>query len=190
MGRPAACSVLVAALLASLLATLLPAGRAPAIDSEIHFGRAQAAYAAGKYEDALTEYEAALKLTGEDAAVRNNRALCWLALARYDKAKEEAERAIELDPKGGRYYLTLAAVQLASKPPDLKGARSNLLKGVKHLKRARDHEGLGNAYYNLGVIAQLRRKYEEARDDYRLALEYDPANADAREALRALSPED
>lgn len=184
MGRPSARLVL------ALAAALLPAGLAVAVDSDIHFVRAQAAYAAGKYEDALAAYDAMLKLTGEDAAVRNNRALCYLALAQYDKAKWEAERAIQLDSRGGRYYLTLAAIQLASKPPDVKGARTNLLKGVRHLKRDRDHEGLGNAYYNLGVISQLRRKYEEARDYYRLSIEYDPANDSAQEALRALSPED
>jgi tetratricopeptide (TPR) repeat protein len=185
MGRLAACGLFLAGLAAGFM---LPVS-AGATDSGIHFERAQAAYADGRYEDALAEYDAILKLTGEDAAVRNNRALCLLALTQYDRAKEEASRAIELAPAEGQFYITLAVIELTMQPPDLKGARSRLLTGVKYLKRARDHEGLGVAYYNLGVIAQRRRKYEEARDWYRLALEHDPSNGDARQALRTLDPD-
>ncbi|MEK7473994.1 MAG: tetratricopeptide repeat protein [Candidatus Coatesbacteria bacterium] len=177
------------ALLAALALPVLAPAPAAAIDASIHLERARQAYTAGKYEDALAEYDAMLKLLGEDAAVRNNRALCYLALSQLDRARWESERAIELAPAEGQFYITLAVIQLTLKPADLKGARENLITSIKYLKRARDHAGVANACYNLGVIAQRRRKYEEASSWYRQALYYDPSNMDARDALRGIDPE-
>jgi len=170
-------------------ASILAPPPAPAIDSSIHFERAKLAWSAKKYEEALAEYDAILKLTGEDGPVRNNRALCFLVLGQFERALWEAERAIELAPAEGQFRITAAVIRMTMKPPDLKAAREDLMKSLKHLKRAKDHQGLGNACYNLGVIAQTRHKYEEASSWYRQALRHDSSNADAREALRILDPE-
>jgi tetratricopeptide (TPR) repeat protein len=174
-------------LLAVLGWSLLPAP-AGAVDAAVRLERARIAYAAGRYEAALAEYDAMLKLEGEDAAVRNNRALCFLALGRLDRARWESERAIELAPGEGWYLITLAVIQMSLKPPELKAARANLEAAIKPLKRARDRQGLANACYNLGVIAHRQKKFEDAREWYKLSLEYDPSNEDAREALKVLEP--
>jgi tetratricopeptide (TPR) repeat protein len=61
---------------------------------------------------------------------------------------------------------------------------------VKLLDKARDHDGLDAAYYNLGAVAQRLRRTEDARKYYRLALENNPADDRAAAALDAISPAD
>jgi tetratricopeptide (TPR) repeat protein len=155
-------------------------------DARSRFERAQALTREGDFKGALEDYEAILKTTGEDAAVRHNRALLFMKTGEIDKAREEARLASALDRKEGRYMVTLGVTWMAGDKPDLKKASAFLRKAVRLLKIKHDHEGLALAYFNSGVVSQRRRNLEEARRYYEMALDLNPADMNAREALGAL----
>ena len=169
-----------------LLAALVGARPVGAADARAHFERAQALVRDGDYKGALEAYDAILNTAGDDGAVRHNRALIYLKTEEYDKAREDALLATELDPREGRYLVTLGVTWMKGDKPDLRKASAALKKAVSILKKKRDYEGLAMAYFNIGVISQRRRNLEEARRYYELALENNPADPNAREALGGL----
>jgi tetratricopeptide (TPR) repeat protein len=153
-----------------------------------HFGQAEAFARSGEYAQALKEYDAMLGTSGEDALIRNNRALIFIATGEPGKAREEAQKAADLAPREGLYRVTLALAWMEGENPDLKKAASVLKKAVRLLKRKKDYDAMAEAYYNLGVVAQRRRKLEDARDYYELALDANPSHEKAGAALDAIAP--
>uniref|UniRef100_A0A8R7QH94 Tetratricopeptide repeat protein 1 n=1 Tax=Triticum urartu TaxID=4572 RepID=A0A8R7QH94_TRIUA len=62
-------------------------------------------FAAGQYEDALSQYEIALQIAAElessediSSACHSNRAVCFLKLGKYDETIKECTKALELNP--------------------------------------------------------------------------------------------
>jgi len=62
-------------------------------------------FAAGKYEDALSQYKIALEIASElesvediCSACHSNRAVCFFKLGKYDETIKECSRALELNP--------------------------------------------------------------------------------------------
>jgi len=164
-----------------------------AADANAHFATARQAQSEGKWDEALRHYQAVLTLRGDDAAVRHNMALIYLAFPDLDRARPQAERAVALSPNEGRYAITLAVIVLAGAPrepqaakPVLEQAEGMLKDAVRRLAQARDHQGLATAYYNLGTIAQRRNQHKKARDFYRQALKNNPDDQRAMNALEDL----
>jgi STIP1 family protein 1 len=60
-----------------------------------------------KYDDAITNYTAAIMRDNTDATFFTNRALCYLQIKKLDKAEQDCRRALELDQKNvkANYYL-------------------------------------------------------------------------------------
>ncbi len=169
-----------------LLAILATA--AWAADAATYLERARAAQARGETEEAVAAYEAVLRLKGESPVVRHALALIYLEAGAVKRAMGEARRAVELEPKNGKYRTTLASVILAQEDPDLDSANAHLRRAVSLLKRERDHPWLARAYYSLGAIARKRRKLELARSYFNRAFVHNPADRDVRTALRVLDP--
>jgi len=169
-----------------LLTALVVAPAVCGADARTHFEQAQALTRDGDYKGALEAYDAILSTAGEDGAVRHNRALLYLLTNEIDKAREEARMATELDPKEGRYLVTLGVTWMKGDKPDLRKASMALKKAVNVLEKKRDYEGLAMAYFNIGVVCQRRRNLEEARRYYEMALDNNPADQNAREALGAM----
>lgn len=59
-----------------------------------------------KYTDAIKEYTAAIALD-PNPVYYSNRAAAWSGLGKHESAVEDAERAIELDPKFAKGYSRL-----------------------------------------------------------------------------------
>ncbi len=114
--------------------------------------------------------------------------LARIASQELERAMREAKRAVELEPKNGRFRTALASVILSQEDPDINAARAHLRRAVSLLKRDRNHPGLARAYYSLGVIAKRKRKLELARSYFNQAFVHDPADGDIRAALRVLDP--
>jgi tetratricopeptide (TPR) repeat protein len=167
-------------------ALALAAGLALAAPPDTHFERAGQAWQEGDRDRALKEYDAALSTGGESAVVRHNRALVLLEMKDAAGAREDAARAVALAPKEGRYRVTLAAAWMAGEKPENKKARGILKAAVRLLGAARDHVGLGRAYYNLGLVARRLGDMTGAKRDFRRSLDEDPAGEAARTALESL----
>lgn len=52
----------------------------------------------GKFVDALTEYQEAVKRNPKDAKSFNNRATCYVKLMEFNLAMKEVDKALELEP--------------------------------------------------------------------------------------------
>jgi casein kinase 1 alpha len=65
-------------------------------------------YAETKWEEAVDCYTRAINLNPKAAVLYSNRALCELQLGKWERAREDAKDAIELDPGQVTYYRILS----------------------------------------------------------------------------------
>jgi tetratricopeptide (TPR) repeat protein len=58
----------------------------------------------GKYDQAIKDFNAALKLKPRDPALFTYRGVVYYAKGQYDQAMKDFNQALEIDPKFGRAY--------------------------------------------------------------------------------------
>lgn len=66
-------------------------------------------YLAGDHTSAIQKYTVAINIMSDNAILFANRAACHLALERYKKARDDARKATELDPKYAKAWGRLGA---------------------------------------------------------------------------------
>lgn len=66
--------------------------------------RATAAMNEQRFQEAITDFDEALKIVSKDAKIYERRAYVLMQLKEYDKALADYSEAIELSPKEARYY--------------------------------------------------------------------------------------
>ena len=76
---------------------------------------------AERYDDAITWYEAALKLAPRDVNLSTDLGVCYYYVNQPDKALEQFDRSLKLDPKHAKTLLNLGIVKAFGKQ-DLQGA--------------------------------------------------------------------
>jgi Flp pilus assembly protein TadD len=82
----------------SILALVLPvASVGSSLEKELRFG-VEAAQS-GLWREALFRWEKYVKERPDDARVRNNLAVAYEGLGNFERAREEYEEALRLDPK-------------------------------------------------------------------------------------------
>ncbi len=86
------------------LALLLTAGPAAAQDVKPYVDRGIENCQNGRYDQALKEFNDALKLKPNDAMLITYRGVVYYAKGQNDLAMKDFNRAIELDPKAGKAY--------------------------------------------------------------------------------------
>lgn len=146
---------------------------------------ANAAMAAGKYEDAITMYT---NFADKQAEKNEKCAACYvkigeaqLHLAQLDKAEAAFLKAIELDPALRDPYTQLASLYNGQRKFD---------EAAKMSAKANELAGSGGAagggggdvtsLYNEGIINWNAGKYEEARDSFARAVKADPKHANSQ----------
>lgn len=130
---------------------------------------------AGRPEDALRAFEAALALQPSHVAARNGRALALQALGRGDDAERELAAALAIDPTAATTHSNLG--NLYFRRQEIARARDAYLEAVRlDPDHADAHNNLGSAYYLLGERALAER-------EYRTALRLDPRSAGAQRNL-------
>lgn len=105
------------------------------------------AYEAGNFEEALTQYDAALQQQPSDARLHYNRGLTLYKLGRYEEAKAALQQALELDRAGelkGKAHYNLGNVAVAA------GDRKEAVKQYRQALRADPADEL--ARHNLEVV--------------------------------------
>ena len=125
-------------------------------------------HALGQYEDALHDYQQAIRLgrSAINSRVFNNRGLVHLALGRLNKAQQDIERAIGLDEEYANAHVNLGMVRIAQKRYDdaLAAFERGLALNAKHAV----------AHHNCGFIYQHRGQLDAAIEQYTAALDQDP----------------
>jgi stress-induced-phosphoprotein 1 len=71
---------------------------------EEHNAKANELYKAGKYPDALKEYNEALRRDPKNIKFYTNRATCYIKLMEFASAAKDCDKALELDPNSLRAY--------------------------------------------------------------------------------------
>jgi tetratricopeptide (TPR) repeat protein len=147
-------------------------------DTETRTALGYAYQRAGRYEDAVREYDVVLATAPEETAALYNKGVSLLELGRPDEAEEAWRRVLEIRPAHALAAKALG-VRLADREQWADLAEV-LLPVVQADERTADLQALlGRAYEELG-------DYESAERHYRLAITYNPRASDALAGLRRL----
>jgi tetratricopeptide (TPR) repeat protein len=167
-----------------------------------HNERGLELFSKGKLEQAVKEYEEAIRADPALAAAHNNLGSAHFAAARFEEAAASFRRACELDPAYGQAHFNLALAHLKlGREREAHEALTAALRaynaaGEAHLKAGRLPEAeesfrgmlqidpdYAPALLRLGHVCNAARRYDEAARHLRRVAERDPSNAAAHEAL-------
>jgi len=129
----------------------------------------------GRLDDAIHEYQAALKITPESPVARNNLGSAFLKQGKVDEAIQEFRRVLSRDPQSFKGHFNLAAALL-------RGGRTT--EAVAEYEKAvainpdfaQGHLALGHALMGAGRLA-------DAIAQFKIALQLQPGYAHARNSL-------
>ena len=151
----------------------------------LYYNLGTAYHQMGRYDAAVSAFEAALRIDPGHRASDEHLALTLIRLAAYDKAVDRLRALLPRAEKGDRPRLLNALANAE------KGAGHPDLACLRYLQAARAGAGYAPTYYNLGCLYQdTYQLLAEAIDPFelylRLAPAEDPHAAGARERLRRL----
>lgn len=112
-----------------VVALLFNVGLAAAQDVKTYVEQGMQNSQAGRYDQALKDFNDALKLKPNDALIITYRGVVYYAKGQTDLAMKDFNRAIEIDPKAGKAYYQRGMIyenqeKYAQAVPELKKAKS------------------------------------------------------------------
>ncbi|EKX32001.1 hypothetical protein GUITHDRAFT_61061, partial [Guillardia theta CCMP2712] len=116
----------------------------------------------GKYSAAAEAYTEAITLEPSDAALYQNRALCYQKLCKWNQVLDDARKALELSKKSvkAQYLLATAFMNLNQARQDERG------EGGKREKGGREEMRQGRLVYNVAQVVKMEeraKRIEEGR---------------------------
>jgi tetratricopeptide (TPR) repeat protein len=136
-----------------------------------HHNRGFAYLQAKRYEEALYDFNRALKLNARDANAHVGRGTLLTRTGSHAAALVDLSRAIEIDPRYAEAYAKRCFVSMMLERPQQ--AASDCERAVVLDSRHRE------AHTNLGVVYAALGRYRDAEGSYQRALAIDPGNGDA-----------
>ena len=140
-----------------------------------HFDRATLYFYRGNYELALNEIDRALEID-KTAEYLNVKGLVLAELGKYDDSKKTYLEAIKIEPEFSELHNNLGLLYLR-----MKNVNEAALSFEESVKKNVNNVG---AYVNLGRALIELERYDEALKAYNRALQIDPSNQEAREAVK------
>jgi superkiller protein 3 len=159
-------------------------------------------FSRSKFEQAVKEYDEAIRIYPALAPAHNNRGSALFALGRFGDSVACFSRAVEIDPNYGQAHFNLALAYLKlgrekeANDSLNAAARAYLAAGDAHLRSGElkeaeeDFKGLlqidpgyATAHLKLGLVYNAARRYGEAVQSLSLAVAKQPRNAEAFESL-------
>jgi tetratricopeptide (TPR) repeat protein len=140
-----------------------------------HFDRATLYYYRGNYELAANEINKALEIE-DSAEYYNLKGLLLAELGKFDESKKTYKKALEKEPNLAEIHNNLGLLYLKMKKLDdaVVAFQEAVKKNINY----------SHAYVNLGKALLESENYDEAIKAFDRAIEIDPANHEAREAIR------
>jgi tetratricopeptide (TPR) repeat protein len=138
---------------------------AVAKDAVAVYNAAVKLHLAGKLDEAVSEYRAALADNPELSQAHCNLGLIFNQQHDYAKAISEFNKALAIDPKDAITYNGLGAAYRAQK--DLDGAVKNWSTAVSIDPK------LATAHYNLGTVYEIQKNFDKATEAYEEAIKND-----------------
>lgn len=145
-------------------------------------------YSQGRHEEAITQYNLAIKMDPDFGEAYNNRGLVYMDTGKYEEARADFEKAIEYMPDDATPYSNLGAIYLGI--GDLSNAIQSLDKAIEL------DPSFGKAYYNRGLTYLEMEEYDLSISDFTKAIEVIPEEitaplgklATANPTVRSLIP--
>ena len=130
---------------------------------------------AGRDDEAIAQYQAALELDDWDARSQNNLALLFWKRRQYQDARQHFLRATEIDTDHVSAYQNLGA---------LCGEMGDFAASVNYNQRALELDPtLRICRYNLALALRAQGRLGDAIDQFRFLLKTAPDDADAKREL-------
>ncbi|MCK4755575.1 tetratricopeptide repeat protein [candidate division WOR-3 bacterium] len=140
-----------------------------------HFDRATLYYYRGNYEIAVNEINKALEIE-QTTEYLNLKGLLLVQLRQFDESKKVYKEALKLEPNLAEIHNNLGLLYLKMKKLD--DAVVSFQEAVKK------NVNYAPAYVNLGNALIELEKFDDAIKAYQYALEIDPSNREANEAIK------
>ncbi len=146
-----------------------------------HYNLGNALLQAAKIEDAIAQYEQAVRLKPDYLEARINLAFVLLQVGRIDDATGHLEQAVRMSPDSieGHYDLGNAYLQVGRVQDAI----------IEYQQTVRLNPDYTPAHVNLGFALAQRGRFDEAVRHWETALRLDPSNQDAkrgRERVRTI----
>ncbi|TET59129.1 MAG: tetratricopeptide repeat protein [Candidatus Stahlbacteria bacterium] len=140
-----------------------------------HFDRATLYYYRGNYEIAVNEINKALEIE-QTTEYLNLKGLLLVQLRQFDESKKVYKEALKMEPNLAEIHNNLGLLYLKMKKLD--DAVVSFQEAVKK------NVNYATAYVNLGNALIELEKFDDAIKAYQYALEIDPSNREANEAIK------
>jgi tetratricopeptide (TPR) repeat protein len=129
-------------------------------EAKEHFNKGNLYAADRKFDEAITEYKAAIALDPNNSNTYENLAITYAKAGNYEEGLETMQAAIRLSPDDALKYATLGIIYHAD---------NKLQKALEqYIKSIRLNPGNGEMYYNMAMIYSELGQYESA---YRACLQ-------------------
>lgn len=135
------------------------------IDAVKRYNAAVQNHLSGKLVEAVSEYQAALKLNPNLSEAHSNLGLIFNQQHNYAQALSEFRKALAINPRDAITYNGIGAALRAQK--DLLGAIKNWQTAVSL------DSHLATAHYNLGTAYEIQKDYDKAVESYKQAVKND-----------------
>ena len=179
--------------------------RDPPIAADTRFAAGQMAETRGALPQAAEQYRQAVRNNPKHVEAMYRLGVVYAGMKKYSEAIETWKRYTQATSDSAAGYSNLGfCYELAGKPDEaeaayLKGIRrdpkhvaSRVNYGLMLVRRGRTNEGTlqlqavltpAEVHYNLGSVFETLHRPEQAKAEYKKALELDPALADAQSRL-------
>ena len=125
----------------------------------------------GKYEEAIADYNEAIRINPESAEAYYNRGTTKDLLGRHEEALEDYNEAIRINPESAEAYYNRGTTK------DVLGRHEEALEDYNEATRVNPQ--FAQAYYNRGNAKDALGRHEEALEDYDEAIRINSQYAQA-----------
>ena len=132
----------------------------------------------GRTPLALKYYDNAFRIDTADVFPLYARGMFYQEQERFEEAKEEYRRAIVHDRDYDNAYFGMGYILMQQDSLDKAYRQFDLVTQLNPTD--------AKAYYNRGLCSELMGRTEQAREDYKQALVFEPEYPEAKEGLRRL----
>ena len=112
----------------------------------------------GEYQQAVYEYNKAIRLDSAGSDLYFNRAACFMALNQNQESLDDLKRVVELKPKDAESWANMGFIQLAM--GDTTAAKESFSHSIENKYNAK-------VYFNRGLILLHEKNYAGAIEDFK-----------------------